>query len=185
MRATLLSRLKYALRQFGSARARFAADEQGATAVEFAIVATPFLAMLLAIIQTGLIFLSQEILQSATLQASRLIMTGTAQTQKLSSAQFQQNICNYASPLINCANVYLNVQVFSSFSTVAGANPISGGSISTAGLGYNPGNPGDIVLVQVFYEIPVVLGPLNFNLTNMSGNNRLIVATSVFRNEPY
>ena len=50
---------------------------------------------------------------------------------------------------------------------------------------YNTGNPGDIVVVQVMYQWPVVLGPLSFTLANLSNGNRLLVSTAVFKNEPY
>jgi len=50
---------------------------------------------------------------------------------------------------------------------------------------YSPGNPGDIVVVQVMYQWPVVLGPLGFNLSNVGNGNRLLVSTAVFKNEPY
>jgi hypothetical protein len=52
-------------------------------------------------------------------------------------------------------------------------------------MNYSAGNPGDIVLVQVFYQWPIYLGPLNFTLANLGANTRLLVGTAVFRNEPY
>lgn len=39
--------------------------------------------------------------------------------------------------------------------------------------------------VQVFYQMPVIDGPLGFSLSTMAGDNRLLEATAVFRNEPY
>jgi len=42
-----------------------------------------------------------------------------------------------------------------------------------------------IVLVQVFYQLPVMTAPLGFNLATTSNGNALITATAVFRNEPY
>ena len=50
---------------------------------------------------------------------------------------------------------------------------------------YSPGTPGSIVVVQVMYQWPIVLGPLNFNLSNLSNGNRLLVSTAVFKTEPY
>ena len=63
-------------------------------------------------------------------------------------------------------------------------NPVSGGTFTTPSS-YSLGGPGDIVLVQVFYQLPVVSAPLGFSMANTSDGNALIVATSVFRNEPY
>jgi Flp pilus assembly protein TadG len=163
---------------------RLARDRHGTALLEFALVAAPLMALLIAILETGLLFFAQEILQNATNQAARTIMTGQAQTQGLSSAQFLQNVCAYAAPL-SCANIYVNAQTFNSFSGVSRLNPLQNGNVNAAKLNYQVGGPGDIVLVQVFYQWPVQLGPLNFNLANMSGNNNLLVATEVFRNEPY
>src|SRR5471032_2864150 len=79
---------------FARALRRFVRRENGATAVEFALVATPFIALLIAILETALVFFAQQVLQTATTQTSRLIMTGQAQTQNLTAAQFQQAVCN-------------------------------------------------------------------------------------------
>jgi Flp pilus assembly protein TadG len=164
---------------------RFLRNRQGATAVEFALVALPFFALLYAILETGLVFFAQEVLQTAVSSSARLIMTGQAQTQNLSAAQFQQNVCTQASSLFTCANIYVNVQKFSSFTSVSMLNPLSNGNFQSGSMNYNTGGPGDIIMVQAFYQWPVFLGPLGFNLTNMNGNYRLLQATAVFRNEPY
>ena len=50
---------------------------------------------------------------------------------------------------------------------------------------YNPGNQGDIVVVRVMYQWPVFLGPLGFNLANLANGNRLIMASTAFKNEAY
>ena len=50
---------------------------------------------------------------------------------------------------------------------------------------YDPGGPCEIVVVRLIYQYPIYLAFLGFNLADMSGNKRLLVATSVFRNEPY
>ena len=50
---------------------------------------------------------------------------------------------------------------------------------------YTPGGPGDIVVVTLYYAWPIIVSLLDANLSNLNGNNRLLVATAVFRNEPY
>jgi hypothetical protein len=53
-------------------------------------------------------------------------------------------------------------------------------------LSWSPGNPGDVVVLQIMYLWPVVGGPLGFSLTTPNSNgNRLLMSTAVFRNEPY
>jgi Flp pilus assembly protein TadG len=164
---------------------RFVACTDAATAVEFALVAAPFCALLIAILQTALVFLAQQVLQTATTESARLVMTGQAQNQKLTASQFQQDVCGYTSALFTCANVYVNVQTFTSFSGMTQTSPLQNGQFQSGSMNYSTGGPGDVVLLQVFYQWPIVLGPLGFNLSNMSGNNRLLIGTAVFRNEPY
>jgi Flp pilus assembly protein TadG len=165
--------------------ARLSDCRRGATAVEFALIAVPFMMSFFAFIEIGIVFLAQEELQTATTEAARLIMTGQAQTQNLTASQFQQKVCANAVAMFNCSGIYVNVQKFSSFSGMSMLNPLQNGTFNSANLTYNSGNPGDIVLVQVFYQWPVVTALLGFNLSNMNGSNRLLVATAVFRNEPY
>jgi Flp pilus assembly protein TadG len=165
--------------------AKFLADAKAVAAVEFGLIAAPFIALLVAILEVGLVFLAQQVLQTATSQAGRLIMTGQAQNANLTAAQFQTDVCNFATSLFSCPGIYVNVQKFANFSGVSMTNPLSGGNFSSAGLQYTPGGPGDIVVVQVFYQWPVYTAPLNFNLSNVSGGYALLVGTAAFRVEPY
>jgi Flp pilus assembly protein TadG len=162
----------------------FARAQDGAAALEFAFVSIPFLAILVAILETALVFFAQQALQTATTDSARLIMTGQAQTGGMTASQFQAAVCAKASALFNCAQLYVNVQKFTSFYSVSQPTPLSNGAFVN-NMNYNIGAAGDIVLVQTFYQWPVFLAPLGFNLSNMNGNNRLLVGTAVFRNEPY
>jgi Flp pilus assembly protein TadG len=163
---------------------RLVRNADGISAIEFALVGPAFIALLVAILETGMVFFFQQLLQSATTQAARLIMTGQAQTQKVTAAQFLQDVCTDAGSLFNCANLSANVQTFTSFSGMTQSSPVSGG-IYTAPATFTPGGPGDIVLVQVFYQLPVTPAPLGFNVSNTSNGNAILVGTAVFRNEPY
>jgi len=169
----------------GAGTRRFLKSKNGNALIEFALIGPPFVALLMAILETALIFLAQQFLQSATTQTSRLIMTGQAQTQAMTAAQFQQAVCANGVALFTCAGLYVNVQKFSSFGGVSMLNPLSGGNFNAASMKFSTGSPGDIMLVQVFYQWPVYLAPLGFDISNMKGNMRLLVGTAVFRNEPY
>jgi Flp pilus assembly protein TadG len=153
--------------------------------VEFALIAVPFFALLIAMCQTGLVFLAQEELQTATSQAARLIMTGQAQKQSLTASQFQQNVCSNVAAMLSCSGIYVNVQKFTSFSGMTPLNPVQSGNFNSNLMNYQTGGPGDIVLVQTFYQWPVSPGLLGFNLSNVGTNNYLLIGTAVFRNEPY
>ena len=160
-------------------------DGRAVAAVEFALVAAPYFALLFAIIEAGLIFFTQEVLQNATNDTARLIMTGQAQSSGMTAQQFLQDVCTDGVPLITCANLNVNVQTFPSFNAITQVNPLTSGNFNTSSLSYSLGGPGDIVMVQVFYQLPVMASLLNFSFATMNGNYRLLQATAVFRNEPY
>ncbi len=96
-------------------------------------------------------------------------------------------MCNFlAGGLFDCANgVYVNVQTYNNFASANVASPIVNGQFNTANLAYNPGQQGSIVVVSLYYQWPIYVTLFGDNLSNLSSGSRLLVATSVFRNEPY
>src|SRR5688500_15169149 len=82
---------------------RFAKGDDGAAAVEFGIVAAPFLALMFAIMETSLVFFASQTLETAVADSARLIMTGQAQTQSFSQAQFKSAVCAKVGGLFDCA----------------------------------------------------------------------------------
>jgi Flp pilus assembly protein TadG len=181
-----MARLHRGTAQSGSGT-RFLRSGEGATAVEFALVAAPFLALLVAIIQTMVVFFAQRLLDEVVSQASRTIQTGQAQSSSLTQSQFTSWVCQKTVILFTCGNFMVNVQSSGSFSSASTTTPTltfdSHGNVTNA-WNYQLGNPGDIVVVQVMYQWPVVLGPLGFNLSNLSNGNRLLVSSNVFKREP-
>ena len=164
---------------------RLARQEDGSAAVEFGLVALPFLALVFAIIETALVFFASQVLETAAADSARLIMTGQAQTQGLSKESFKQKVCSKVYGLFDCSGgVHVDVQTFTSFGSVTLTNPVDGqGKLDTSALKYSPGGPGDIVVVRLVYQWPVFVSMLG--LSNMADNNRLMIATAAFRNEPY
>jgi Flp pilus assembly protein TadG len=188
MFASVRRKIAEATRGLGAVRALapFVRRQDGGAAVEFSMVAAPFLALLFAILETALIFFAGQTLETAVANSGRLIMTGQAQTQSFDATAFKNAVCAQIVALFNCqSGVYVDVQTFSSFSTVTNTSPIDQSGNFTPPNNYNPGGPGDIVLVRLFYQWPVYVSLLGLNLSNMNGNNRLLVATAAFRNEPY
>ena len=64
------------------------------------------------------------------------------------------------------------------------AKPITNGNLDN-NFGYQPGGPGDIVVVRLMYQWPVYVSLLGLNLSDLSGGKRLLMSTVAFRNEPY
>jgi Flp pilus assembly protein TadG len=157
----------------------------GSAAAEFALLAVPVLGLTFLVLNTGLVFFAQQSLQTATTQAARLIMTGQAQQKGMTAAQFQQAVCANTSSLFDCSGIYVNVQTFTSFSSVTMLNPVQNGKFSQGTMGFSAGGSGDIEVIQVFYQWPLYGTLLGFDFSNMSGGMDLLVATAAFRNEPY
>jgi Flp pilus assembly protein TadG len=165
---------------------RFVRGRDASTMMEFGLLAAPFVAMSFAIIQTGLVFMAGQSLETAAATAARLIMTGQAQMQGWTAAQFKQQVCDAITGIFNCQNgIYIDVETYSSFAAVNLGMPISNGNFDAADMGYNPGGPGDIVVVRLYYQYPVYVNLLGFSLSNLNGGYDLLAATAVFKNEPY
>lgn len=166
---------------------RFLRREDGAAAVEFGLVAAPFLALVFAIIETAMVFFAGQALETAGADSARLIMTGQAQTSGFDEKKFKDAVCARIYGLFNCeGGLHVDVKKFSSFASVNLAKPIdANGNLNTGSFGYQPGGPGDIVVVRLMYQWPVYVSLLGLNLSDMSGNKRLLMTTVAFRNEPY
>jgi Flp pilus assembly protein TadG len=164
---------------------RFRRNRAGSAAVEFALVAPVFFALLFAIIETGIIFFAGQVLETITQDSARMILTGQAQTAAYTQAQFQTYVCSQIPALFTCSNLSIDVESYSSFSSVTINSQIDNNKNFINNMQYSPGGPGDIVVVRLFYPWPQIVTGLGYNVTNLSGNKRLLVATAAFRNEPY
>ncbi len=165
---------------------RFGRNRRGATAVEFALVAPIFLALLFAIMETALMFFAGQVLETATQDTARLIMTGQAQNGGMTQAQFKEQLCSRLVALFDCATgVYIDVQSFSNFSSVTVTPPIDANKNFINNMNYKIGAAGDIVIVRSFYQWPLFVTGLGYDISNVVGSKRLLTATAAFRNEPF
>ena len=166
----------------------FPSDNSGAAAVEFALIATPLVAVILALLQFAAVFFFDQALQTVAMTSARQLMTGSAQLSSLNQSQFKTVVCNNAPSVFQCSNIMVDVQsspVFSSVKTSAITLNYNGSGVVTNSWNYNPGSPGDVVIIRVMYNWPVLGGFMGFGLANQPNNNHLLVATAVFKNEPY
>jgi Flp pilus assembly protein TadG len=165
---------------------RFRRNRRGSAAVEFALVAPVFFALLFAIIETAIVFFAGQVLETVTQDSARMIMTGQAQTGGYSQGQFKDYVCGRISVLFDCASgIYVDVKSYPAFTNVSITDPIDGGKNFIPAMQYSPGGPGDIVVVRLFYQWPLFVTGLGYNVANLSGSKRLLAATAAFRNEPY
>ena len=176
-------------RSFKIALHRFRRNRRGSAAVEFALVAPVFFALLFAIIETAIVFFAGQVLETVTQDSARKIMTGQAQTANYSKAQFKDTVVcpngALAKVLFNCDNLFIEAKSYPTFPDVAITEPIDGSKNFIPPTSYCPGEGGDIVVVRMFYQWPLFVTGLGYNISNLAGSKRLLSATAAFRNEPF
>jgi Flp pilus assembly protein TadG len=151
------------------------------------MVAAPFLALMFAIMETALVFFAGQTLETAVADSARLIMTGQAQSTGLTQDTFKTEVCNRIHGLFDCAALQIDVRAYTSAQGFAGANTgkPTAADLQNNNFVYQPGSACSIVVVRLMYQWPVYMSLLGFNLSDLSGNKRLLMATAAFRNEPF
>src|SRR5277367_6409106 len=169
---------------------KLAGDETASPAVEFALVFPIFIGIVLATLQAASIFLVKAFFESAAEEAARVVLTN--QTEALTVAQFQTEVCNQLTALFNCAQVTVELEPlpagttnltsmlpqFNSSGVVVSTRPID------VGAGAGAGASGTDMLLVVMYPWPVYGGPLGLNFANLGNGKMLMTSTQVFRIEP-
>lgn len=169
---------------------RFRKDERGATAIEFAMISLPFFAILFAIAETGVAFLNGQFLDRAVEKASRKLFTGQYVNQfpnpNARFNAFRTEVCATAGTFINCGQLAYDVTAYATFGDTMLPIPMSGGNLDMTALPrFNPGRSGEVVIVRVYYKVPIYADLLGAGMGTLSGGQRLLVGTAAFKNEPF
>lgn len=165
---------------------RFRRNRKGSAALEFALVAPIFFALLFAILETALMFFANQVLETVTQASARMIFTGQAQQAAYTQTQFANYVCSQIpAAFFDCNSIKIDVRSYSSFGSVTIPNQIDAGGNFIDNMQYSPGAAGDIVVVRLFYQWPIFVTGLGYNITNLTGSKRLLSGTAAFKNEPY
>jgi Flp pilus assembly protein TadG len=178
---------------------RMLSDARGATAIEFALVALPFFALLGAIIQVAFMIWAQQNLDFVFQKAIRTVFTGTFQQKYSQSlptatllADLQATMCGSSSApmavVFNCSAVKIDLTLGTNFTSSTPVYPVNATTKdwnSGFGTNYTCAAPGTIVVATAAVKFPVFFGLLNAGLANFADGSKLLMATSVFRTEPY
>lgn len=175
-----------AVASLGRMRRRFWRNNRGAAAVEFGLIALPFFGLVAAMLETGILMFADSALDTATSKAARLIRTGQAQQQNFDQTAFRNQVCAAGPVFFDCSKVKVDVTTAASFAAMSLAPPLKDdGSLDEAKLGYNAGRGGDIVVVRVYYDWPIVLNRLATLGAGQNGQTKRLTAVAAFRNEPF
>ncbi len=187
----MLRNLPKHFQRLASEALRFGRTRGGTALVEFAFIAPPFLATLIGILEVTLFLFAQQVLQNGAVEAGRLFMTGQAQgSLNLATASaLRTQICPIVQALFSCSNsLMVNVQSYADYSGANASQPaltFDGSGNVTNAWSYNSGTPGQIMVVQLIYQWPIVSGPLGYVLSSLGNGHTEMMGVSAFRVEPY
>jgi Flp pilus assembly protein TadG len=164
---------------------RFRRNTRGSAALEFAMIAPVFFAFLFPMFEVGITFAADAVLQNAVNDAARQIRTGAVQSAGLTATGFRQMVCDKLTIPLTCDNALLKVDV--RVGTAFGAALDQNGQFRND-YQFNPGGPGDVVVVRVLYAWKPLTPYLGRFMDAMRDNGQgkaILQATAAFRNEPY
>ena len=172
-----------AFRRFGRAR-------EGVAALEFAMVALPFFLLTIGLAEISMIGFAQTSLDFAVSETARQIRTGQAQMGGVNEAQIKARLCDEVNGFVvlECdGNLFVDVNTFASFVDADNDNqdPIQDGEFQDTGFRYDPGQPSSIVVVRAYYRWEIMTPLFEPVFENVSGGERILISTMMFRNEPY
>ena len=162
---------------------------EGSAAIEFAMVALPFFFKLFAILEIGLVFITDALLENSVMETSRLIRTGEAAQASMTPAQFKTSLCSRMNVFSSgCeGRTTVDVRVVPQYRnpTPKPPDPMSGKTFDTRDLDYTNGQPGNLVLVRIWYKQPMLTPFLSQALSKLGDGDSVLTATMTFRNEPW
>lgn len=159
-------------------------DDRGTTAVEFALLAIPFVFVVFIVFQTAIIYVVQMSLTFECQRMAREVRTGKTTGAGTSADEFAGAICDKVYKLISCADILVDLQTYSAFSDIPKTLPIVNGALDRSSFRFQIPPAGAIVMLRVAYELPII-GVTKEALANLSNGKHLVVATNVFKTEPF
>jgi Flp pilus assembly protein TadG len=161
------------------AAAAFATRQDGGPSVEFVLVAPVFVVVIFATVQCAIIYFCNAGLETVTEEAARLVLTN--QSTSLSAAQFQTAVCNKLPTFFTCSGIKVGLQAAPSNCSIStGAPAFNADGTLAASLPYQQPAPGQIGVLQVMYQWPVLGLPLGWNFANLGNGTYLMMSTQVF-----
>jgi len=160
----------------------FLRDQDGVTAVEFALIATPFFTLLIGTMEVALMFFNASVLETSTMSASRFIRTGAVADFNDARSEFERRVCD-GLILIRCEDVVYESRAFGSYAGASNDDPQFDGEGRMVSRGFSGGAANDVIVVRVAHNYEFFT-PLIGTLV-AGGDHVPLMATAIFRNEPY
>lgn len=176
--------------------ARFGRDRRGSTAIEFTALAIPFAMLVFAILESCISFAGQELMTSSMDTAARQLRTGQFASSTVNATSLKQMICKNMEIIVakDCPGLLVDLRVPASFADAGNYTfKISNGDIvlmkstqvDPKQFVVEPGGPGNISLMRVFYKWPVITDFLAKSMANLNDGKTLQFATITWQNEQF
>ncbi|UJW86950.1 TadE/TadG family type IV pilus assembly protein [Devosia sp. SL43] len=161
-------------------------DQSGATAVEFALLIGPFLFLLLGVLEVSIHYFVSTAVDYAVQRTARLVRTGQAQTQDLVVDDLRQAMCDDILNLFDCeSNSYITIEELDSLNASTYVLPVNSSGTFIADQTIEMGLGGSYVIVRGFFQFSPLLDVFGALKPRLNNGNHLVVASVLFRNEPF
>ena len=175
-------------------RRSFAKNRSGSAAVEFAIVVPVFLATMFSIFEVGWFYYVGSIVDASVTDGARMLRTG--QIQKSGGSEddkfdlLYDDICDVLKTFGSCpSRLTLEAKTYATFADlaadVAPATCADAPPVDLDAIPFEPGGELAIVRVRICYIYTTINPAIGLNLSEASTNQRRLISTMIFRNEPY
>ncbi|MBX2834821.1 MAG: pilus assembly protein [Micavibrio sp.] len=164
---------------------RYLYEKTATTAIEFGLLFIPYLMVILAIIELAIMYTSASLLEGATQSAARMIRTGQLQQSAADpQVQFRDKLCDYATVLIDCNKITVEVIPIVNFTSYEDFDPEYDEDGNLISQGFDVGSSNDKILVRASYRYRLMTPFIGEILSGNTGY-RLFMSTIVLQTEPY
>ncbi len=164
---------------------RWAGNTEGTTAIEFSLMAIPYIFLTVGIIELSIMYASASLLEGATGSAARLIRTGQLQQGGGDpETVFREALCDYATVLIQCNDIQLEVLHMENFPEAGASTAQFDEDGNLVSGGFDAGGSDETILIRVAYRYHMMT-PFVGTLLAGPSNERLFISTIVLQTEPY
>lgn len=164
---------------------KFIKKEDGTTAIEFSLLVIPYLMLSLGIIELAVMYTSASLLEGATGSAARMVRTGQIQQDGGDpETLFRDEMCSYATVLINCNDVVIEVIPMDSFADFDSYAPSYDGDGNLVSQGFDAGGSNDRILIRAAYRYQMMT-PFIGAIMGGPDQSLLFMSTVVMQTEPY
>jgi Flp pilus assembly protein TadG len=161
-------------------------DQRGAAAVEFALLIAPLLFLLFGIMEVSMQYFVSAALDSAVQRTARLVRTGQAQSQNMTIDSLRDEMCSNIMNLFDCSsNSYLLVDTVNNLVAPTHALPVKADGQFISDVTFEPGSGHSYVIVRGYFQFSPLFNVFGALTPGLSNGKRLLVASALFRNEPF